>query len=260
MATYLLVWNPKRWHWYDEVLARDAAGAGGYETDWTCASKDVQRGDRVFLIKLGAEPRGIIGAGYATGPSAFRPHLDEDRAAVGDTQRYIPVKFDVLLDPSQMLLDYATLSKGRLAPMHWSAQQSGVSIPDKVASALEDAWATLLRLRRAPRPPAELVAQEGLLTEARRYVRGRSRALRERALALAKGVCAACETDYSQWLNGKGVRVLQVHHKHQLAMSDAPRLTRVSDLAVVCANCHALIHMDPRHAVSVEALRRSLQD
>ena len=101
-------------------------------------------------------------------------------------------------------------------------------------------------------------ATEGLLTEVVYYKRSRDRALRDQALRASKGVCAVCETDYSQWLEGKGIRVLQVHHRQQLAMTDAPVITRLSDLAVVCANCHMLIHMDSKQALTIEALRAML--
>jgi 5-methylcytosine-specific restriction protein A len=56
-----------------------------------------------------------------------------------------------------------------------------------------------------------------------------------------------------------GKRVLQVHHRKQLSSRDAPALTKPEDLAVVCANCHLLIHYDPKRALSVKALRKKLK-
>jgi predicted HNH restriction endonuclease len=43
-----------------------------------------------------------------------------------------------------------------------------------------------------------------------------------------------------------------------LAVSDAPRTTHLSQLAIVCANCHAMIHTDPNRALPVETLRKRL--
>jgi hypothetical protein len=97
----------------------------------------------------------------------------------------------------------------------------------------------------ARRKPAVFEAIEGLATETKACRRGRSRQLRDEALRAAKGRCEACGYDYSQFLDGDGIRVLQVHHRQQIAASAMPRLTRLSDLAVLCANCHALVHMDP---------------
>jgi hypothetical protein len=101
-------------------------------------------------------------------------------------------------------------------------------------------------------------AAEGLRNEMRVMAQKRNRPLRNKVLRAAKGVCEACETDYSQLLDGIGIRVLQVHHRKQLALNDVPVITKASDLAVVCANCHALIHHDPKNALKVETLRKML--
>ena len=102
-------------------------------------------------------------------------------------------------------------------------------------------------------------AFEGLRTEVVTYKQGRSRTLRDSALAKSKGICEACSVDYSALLEGKGMRVLQVHHRKQLAATDRPRLTKLNELAVICANCHTLIHMNSKRALSVEKLRAMLR-
>jgi predicted HNH restriction endonuclease len=54
--------------------------------------------------------------------------------------------------------------------------------------------------------------------------------------------------------------MLHVHHLQQLAASDEPRETRLENLTVLCANCHALIHLDSRRAMPLEELRSRLKD
>jgi hypothetical protein len=100
---------------------------------------------------------------------------------------------------------------------------------------------------------------EGTKTEVVQLKSSRSRRLRRLALRAASGVCCVCERDYSKLLGGRGVRVLQVHHRKQLAARHTPSLTKVGDLAVVCANCHMLLHLDPAKALRVEELRRMLR-
>ena len=101
---------------------------------------------------------------------------------------------------------------------------------------------------------------EGLKYEITHFARKRSRALRNKVLKKAKGVCSVCQRDFSQLLDGSGVRVLQVHHRKQLSTRRVPSVTKESDLAVVCANCHLLLHMDHGKTLKVERLRNMLQD
>jgi hypothetical protein len=100
---------------------------------------------------------------------------------------------------------------------------------------------------------------EGLKTEARLIRTKRSRKLRDAAFNAAQGVCCVCDRDFSKLLNGRGVRVLQVHHRDQLAAREAPSVTKQTDLAVVCANCHLLLHLDSKEALSIQDLRDMLQ-
>jgi hypothetical protein len=101
---------------------------------------------------------------------------------------------------------------------------------------------------------------EGLRSEYRVTRAKRSRRLRNKAFRLAKGVCAVCHRDFSAVLGGLGQRVLQVHHREQLAARDSPAVTCLTDLAVVCANCHLLLHRDPRKTMHIDQLRSLLKD
>jgi hypothetical protein len=100
---------------------------------------------------------------------------------------------------------------------------------------------------------------EGMKTESAQFKSKRSRRLRELAFNAAHGICCVCGRDYSKLLGGRGVRVLQVHHRDQLSARDAPSMTKLRDLAVVCANCHLLLHLDPKNALRVEKLREMLE-
>jgi predicted HNH restriction endonuclease len=132
--------------------------------------------------------------------------------------------------------------------------------PDLVA-ALEKRWAAhcLAAKFSAPILRSTVSALEGDYVESRSYRRKRDQTLRNAALRAANGTCAVCEVDYSKIFNGKGVRVLQVHHNHQLGHLDKPRLNSLDDLSVVCANCHALIHMNTKKALAVKVLKAMFQ-
>ena len=49
-------------------------------------SRSIARGDRLFLIRLGVEPKGII-AGWALGQPYQAPHRETKRAVAGDHAR-----------------------------------------------------------------------------------------------------------------------------------------------------------------------------
>jgi hypothetical protein len=100
---------------------------------------------------------------------------------------------------------------------------------------------------------------EGTRTEARYFKTARSRRLRSLAFEKARGICCVCRRDYSKVLAGRGVRALHVHHREQLSAREMPSLTKLDDLAVVCASCHMLIHLDPKNAIAVETLREMLE-
>lgn len=101
---------------------------------------------------------------------------------------------------------------------------------------------------------------EGLRSEYHATRTKRSRRLRNKAFNLANGICAVCRRDFSTLLGGRGQRVLQVHHREQLSARYSPAVTKLTDLAVVCANCHLLLHMDSKKAMHVDQLRNLLKD
>jgi hypothetical protein len=99
-------------------------------------------------------------------------------------------------------------------------------------------------------------AMEGATTEARSKYRNAK--LRESALQQARGVCEGCGVNYWKKSGGLGRHCLVVHHKKQMKDTDQPRETKLSELAVLCGNCHLLIHSNPAKALTITQLRRVL--
>ncbi len=88
-------------------------------------------------------------------------------------------------------------------------------------------------------------------TEARRTLISHFRLERNRALVKRKKLayqaetgglaCQVCEFDFSKY-RGLGAGFCEVHHLKLLSAERAEVLTNLSDLAVVCSNCHRMIH------------------
>jgi hypothetical protein len=128
--------------------------------------------------------------------------------------------------------------------------RDALQVPNHLASKV---WRTARGL------PSTVVDKrmEGMVTESKSKYR--NPALRSVALAKADGRCEGCGKNYRRVAGGKGQRCLVVHHKKQLKDIDQPVETRVSDLAVVCANCHMIIHANREKALTLAQLRKLLK-
>jgi 5-methylcytosine-specific restriction protein A len=140
MNTYLLAWNPKRWTW-DNLESMKQKLSQGTEVDrlWSCRSRKVEIGDRIFIIRLGEEPKGIFASGHVTEKTEGQ-HWDKSK---NELIPYVRVKFDKLINPDKVgvkMLFMEELKSKEFQPMHWSTQMSGVQIRDDVADHLEEVW------------------------------------------------------------------------------------------------------------------------
>jgi predicted HNH restriction endonuclease len=74
----------------------------------------------------------------------------------------------------------------------------------------------------------------------RRLIERKRRAVQRMTGAL---LCEVCEFDFGVYENlGEGF--CEVHHLRPLSEATSVARTRLKDLAVVCANCHRMIHRD----------------
>lgn len=150
MNTFLLTWNPARWNWekMQEVVATTLKGELHSER-WSCNTRKIHIGDRIFLIKLGEEPRGIVASGYVTSELYDSEHWDEEKRAKGIPVQRVDIDFDVVLNSQQENILYMDeLTKGKLAEQHWSSQTSGIKIANDIIEVIEDRWECIKRNRR----------------------------------------------------------------------------------------------------------------
>lgn len=146
MRTWLFTWNPKRWLWNYKYhsyleLKDQVAQVGKAFATWSCGmNKSIEIGDRIFLIRLGVEPRGIVASGYAATTVFEGPHWEPNKAASGVNCRRIYIEFDKILDVETEEIIPIELLKTRLPSVCWSSQSSGISIPSWVAVEVEALW------------------------------------------------------------------------------------------------------------------------
>jgi 5-methylcytosine-specific restriction enzyme A len=143
MTTYLLTWNPAKWPWPElDDCIREIRANDHFRERWSCGrNRKIAEGDRVFLLRQGLEPRGIVGSGWVASDVFDDWHWDEAKRAAGQRTWCIEVEFDVLLNADcEPILPRAQLNEGGLGQMYWDSQSSGVLIPAGVAQQLEIVW------------------------------------------------------------------------------------------------------------------------
>jgi len=273
MATYLLTWNPERTPWIDfEELAKEIEEQGYLEENWSCGvTKKICPGDRVFLIKQGAEPRGIVASGWVVSKVYKGQHWDEQIRAKGRRALYIDIYWDTILDPDKRMFPRARLSKGIYTKMHWEPRASGATIPDDVAEQLERDWAKFLK-RPVPVKPI-VFAQEAEV--ARTYTEGakkkkevntyeRNPAARAICIQHHGLNCSVCGFNFEKTYGKIGIGFIHVHHLKPLSeIGKNYTLNPITDLRPVCPNCHAMIHQrNPAYTIEElkAVLRKPLKD
>ncbi|MFE2346308.1 HNH endonuclease [Kitasatospora cineracea] len=95
-------------------------------------------------------------------------------------------------------------------------------------------------------PDEEYEAPEGRLLMRRHQARERDRKLRKRKIdsVLGKGGTLACEVcgfDYQAVYGERGAGYVECHHVVPLHVA-GEGTTKLADLALICANCHRMIH------------------
>src|SRR5580700_4520288 len=99
MTSYLMTWNPRRSPEPEmPKLANDTAAGKIVRGRWSCGNrKAIQKGDRVFLIRLGVEPKGIVGSGWILNPPEEDAHWEAKKAEHGDKALYVDCEWERIL-------------------------------------------------------------------------------------------------------------------------------------------------------------------
>ncbi|MBQ2616675.1 MAG: HNH endonuclease [Synergistaceae bacterium] len=261
MAAWLLTWNPDRWEWdnYDEDC-EEASKAHPLDFGWSCVSKKAQSGDEFYLLKLGKLPRGIIAHGIITEGIVDDEHWDNNRA--GKRINYIAGECDTLLNyKTQDILEVSVLDE-KCPKQFWHPQSSGIRIRDEVLPMLQELWVEVTK--DYPDNPEESVHEEeddgagGIVEGTKKSVYTttyeRDPNVRRTFLKGKQLKCEVCGFDFEKAYGKLGAGYIEVHHKKPV--SEGVRMTDLNnDLAMLCSNCHRMIHRGRDHMITVEELK-----
>lgn len=143
-SAYLITWNPMYWPW--DGLAEDARAVmagqplelGTGRNRWSVTTTKIRPGDRLFLVRVGKNPKGIVGSAVA----ASGVYTDADWGGKpGETKEYIDLTWDALLAPDQPPLALKILDSEVDPSYRWTPQRSGQKIPSGTWERLEVHWA-----------------------------------------------------------------------------------------------------------------------
>ena len=254
---YLLTWNPLRWAW--DSLTDDVTRvreSGSIRMTWSCGrNKRIGDGDRLYLMRLGMDPKGIVGSAVALGAPFEGEHWDTERAAAGETGLFIEANFDFIA--AEPVVALSELERAPFSEMHWTPQASGTRIPSEAAAALDQLWARKTGAGAAMGPDEML--GDGLVEGASLSVTvnayERNAVARRRCLEHYGAKCFVCGMSFGESYGSFALGYMHVHHVRPLsALGDAHVVDPVQDLRPLCPNCHAAIHLSSP-LMTPEALR-----
>jgi len=269
-STYLIIWNPTKWVWID--LKEDInhlQRVGSLIKSWSCCNlKSIEKGDRVFLISLGEEPKGIIGSGYAKSTSYSAPHWDDTK---NKETNYFDMEFDVLIDPEESKI----FSIGALQAIdknhiqQWLPQRSGILVKKEVVNSLEANWLNFINennyitksfFSNDDSTGSKKTYKEGKPTEVKQTAYERNPKAREECLQIHGYSCKVCDFNFKERFGEIGEGFIHVHHIKPISeIAKEYEVDPSSELIPVCPNCHAMIH-SKRPALTIEKIREIRKD
>jgi hypothetical protein len=157
-VTMVVTWNPAKWNpdgvWAEQTYPQQvqAVASGGlWRGQWATGGRKggIEPGDRVFFLRQGVEPRGVIGSGTTVSRIFSEGHWDDDRA--GGIANYVLIDWDTLLLPEDGLPHEVVVDRIPEGGT-WRPQASGWVLPLAAAAKLEELWAEHLSRATPPLP------------------------------------------------------------------------------------------------------------
>lgn len=265
MNSYIFTWNPKKWSWDDIESEIEQVNLNGRcSVRWSCGNtKSIQPGDRIFLVRLGTEPKGIMGSGFSTSSPFYSKHWSGNDKEI----LYINIDFEILLNPdNDEILGLDLLNIGNLGHQTWTPQASGISIKPELQDELEATWFDFLTTRNIRTNPFIVTADqigftysEGTPSQVTVTKYERNPFARKVCLEHYGFTCSVCDFNFEKFYGEIGKKYIHVHHLNQISdIGKTYKIDPINDLRPICPNCHSMIHRN-KAPLSIEQLRSNLR-
>lgn len=154
-------------------------------------------------------------------------------------------------------------SGGQLEKLVWDDYAGQTAKLAADAKAIRDAVGSADEAKISKLPEAgEYVGEEGgvIMRLHKRYERDGKLVRKKVAEAVAKGCveCEVCKFDFEAAYGELGAGYIEVHHLKPVNQLGKAGQTKLSDLALLCANCHRMTHRK-REPLSLDALRATIR-
>ena len=191
----------------------------------------MQKGD-IILAKQGPK---IVGQGFVTGSYRFDDNLR-------------------IVDPDDTPWSHQV-------PVQWKPDFSevGITIGDQqrytVRKLTRDDYRALENRSKAL---LKQEALEGQINRRELVFRRRNSSLIQAKKANSDYRCEVCDFSFEEAYGPIGHEYIVAHHVEPLSNRSKPSMTSLGDIALLCANCHAMVHTS-NPPLSLDQLRRSLR-
>jgi len=259
--------NPKRFD-VDDYLARYPQliywRVPRYESE-------VAVGDRAFIWRAGLESGTVASGVVVEAPVVASKVLHPE--ALGDDLWFaerpdedepkVVISLDsIRLSPTEGMLPRAVVKEDPLLQ-----QSTIIRMPNGTVFRLDDNECGRLEVLWAATRESEPEQSEPSATEGKQQLQAHRRRERSRFLAQKKleefrrihGAlhCEACAlSEIGRYPASLVARIFEVHHTLPLSSAATPRRTTLTDLAVLCANCHRAVHATPDVEVNMRTITR----
>lgn len=98
---------------------------------------------------------------------------------------------------------------------------------------------------------------EGGIREVTTELLKRNPVLRAKAIAEYGNTCQVCGFNFRDFYGSLGAGYIEVHHLRPLSRRRTEQVTNIKDLAVVCANCHRVLHRNGKEPITLDELRKA---
>lgn len=146
MKTFIIKWNPE----LSSLSLKDFKGAFRkaqrddtlMEATWNlCDHEKAKEGHRFLLLRVGDKSCGVVASGYLASP----PYLDAYHKETGKPSYYCYVKLDAILHPTKVKPLSTDLLQQCMPKVEWNEGESGILLPSKYESVIENLWESYLQ-------------------------------------------------------------------------------------------------------------------